>query len=294
MASGVSKGIILAGGSGTRMHPATLAVCKQLLPIYDKPLVYYPLTTLIQCGITEILLISTPEDTPRFRELFGDGSQLGLRFEYCVQPRPEGIAQAFILGADFIGSDSVALILGDNIFYGDHDFVSEARDFGEGGLIFAYQVQNPQRYGVVEFDGGGRPLTIIEKPTVPKSSYAVTGLYFYDAGVVAMARELKPSRRGELEIADINQAYLDEKKLRVVRLDKGFTWLDTGTHESMLEASNFIATIEKRRGCKIACVEEAVFRKGLIDRRQLRRLIKPMTNNAYRRYLEGVAEESDG
>ena len=289
----VTRGIILAGGSGTRMRPATLAVCKQLLPIYDKPLVYYPLSTLMLYGITEFLLISTPEDTPRFRELLGDGSRLGVRISYKVQLRPEGIAQAFILAEEFIGGDPVALILGDNIFYGDYDFLREARDFREGGLIFAYQVQNPQRYGVVEFDGDSRPVAIAEKPESPKSNYAVTGLYLYDADVVNIARQLKPSSRGELEITDVNQAYLRQDRLRVVRLGRGIAWLDTGTHESMLEASNFIATIEKRQGRKIACVEEVAYRMGLIDREQLRRLVVEMPGNAYRRYLENVLERSD-
>jgi glucose-1-phosphate thymidylyltransferase len=263
------------------------------LPIYDKPLVYYPLSTLMLAGVRDILLISTPDDTPRFRQLLGDGSHLGLKFNYRVQERPEGIAHAFTLAEEFIGDDPVILILGDNIFYGDYDFSEEAGNFGDGGLIFAYYVKNPERYGVVEFDADFRPVSIEEKPAKPKSGYAVTGLYMYDSQVVSIAKALKPSRRGELEITDVNRAYLERGRLRVVRFSRGIAWLDTGTHDSMLDAANFIATIEKRQGQKIACIEEIAYRKGYINRHQVREVIDSMPDNAYRRYLEDVVAEAD-
>lgn len=288
------KGIILAGGAGTRLHPATLVVGKQLLPIYDKPLVYYPLSTLMMLGISEILLISTAEDTPRFQALLGNGSALGLQIEYAVQPEPRGIAEAFLLGDFFVGQDPVALILGDNLFYGAFDFLRMARDFEDGAVVFGYNVKNPQRYGVVEFDAGGKAISIEEKPSHPKSNYAVTGLYLYDSDVIEIAKGLKPSNRGELEITDINNAYLQRGKLQVIKLGRGIAWLDTGTHEAMLSASNFIATIEKRQGQKIACLEEIAYRMGLINRRQVLDLIEVMTDNGYRQYLLDVVREVDG
>lgn len=293
MAKAVTKGIILAGGSGTRLYPVTRIVCKQLLPVYDKPMVFYPMATLMLFGVTDILLISTPQDTPRFQELFGDGSHLGLNISYTVQERPEGIAQAFILAEDFIGNDPVVLILGDNIFYGVYDFLREARAFDGGGLVFGYNVKNPQRYGVVEFDNTGKVVSIEEKPLKPKSNYAVTGLYMYDSDVVSIAKGLKPSARGELEITDINQVYLSRGDLRFVKLGRGIAWLDTGTHESVLAASEFIATIEKRQGQKIACLEEVAYRMNFIDRQQLESIIDAMPNNDYRDYLVEVAAEAD-
>ncbi|MEW5796627.1 MAG: glucose-1-phosphate thymidylyltransferase RfbA [Candidatus Zixiibacteriota bacterium] len=290
----IKKGIILAGGSGTRLYPVTQVACKQLLPIYDKPMIYYPLSTLMLFGIKEILIISTPADTPRFEDLLGDGARLGLRLSYQEQPKPQGIAQAFLVGEEFIGGDSVALILGDNIFYGVYDFLREARTFESGAMVFGYYVKDPQRYGVVALDKDGRAVSIEEKPPQPKSHYAVTGLYLYDPEVVSIARSLKPSDRGELEITDVNRVYLERGKLTVARLGRGIAWLDTGTHDSLLEAGNFIATIEKRQGQKIACLEEVAFRMGMIDRSQLARLVAEMSENSYRQYLTGVLKEADG
>ncbi|MGP1629173.1 MAG: glucose-1-phosphate thymidylyltransferase RfbA [Giesbergeria sp.] len=287
------KGIVLAGGSGTRLHPATLALSKQLLPVYDKPMVYYPLATLMLAGIREILIISTPQDTPRFEQLLGDGSQWGLKLQYAVQAKPDGLAQAFVIGADFLAGSPSALVLGDNIFYGHdiHELLASADQRTSGATVFAYHVHDPERYGVAEFDKVGKVLTIEEKPAKPKSNYAVTGLYFYDECVVELARGLAPSARGEYEITDLNRLYLEQEALHVEIMGRGYAWLDTGTHDSLLDAGQFIATLERRQGLKIACPEEIAWRSGWIDNAQLENLAKPLAKNGYGQYLMRLLKE---
>lgn len=287
------KGIILAGGSGTRLYPITRSISKQILPVYDKPMIYYPLSVLMLAGIREILIISTPTDIGLYQNLLGDGSQLGLKLAYKIQPSPDGLAQAFILGEEFIGNDNACLILGDNIFYGYNfrSILEEAAALEDGSIVFGYYVNDPERYGVVEFDPTGKVISIEEKPEKPKSNYAVTGLYFYSNDVVEKAKNLKPSKRGELEITDLNRLYLEENRLNVKLLGRGFAWLDTGTHDSLLQASNFIATIEQRQGLKVSCIEEIAYKKGFISKEQLLELAKPLSKNQYGQYLIQLAEK---
>ncbi len=287
------KGIILAGGSGTRLHPATLAISKQLLPVYDKPMIYYPLSTLMLAGMRDILIISTPQDTPRFEQLLGDGSQWGLNLQYAVQPSPDGLAQAFVIGEQFLNGEPSALVLGDNIFYGHslQPLLQSADIQRQGATVFAYHVQDPERYGVAEFDAQGKVLSLEEKPQQPKSSYAVTGLYFYDNQVVELAKALQPSPRGELEITDLNKLYLQQGQLNVQLMGRGYAWLDTGTHDSLLEAGQFIATIEQRQGLKVACPEEIAWRAGWIDAAQLEKLAQPLLKNGYGQYMQQLLKE---
>lgn len=288
------KGIILAGGRGTRLYPVTLGTCKQLLPVFDKPLIYYPLAVLMQAGIREVLIVSTPEDLPRFQALFKDGSQLGISISYAVQPEPKGIAEVFVIGSEFIGKDSVALILGDNIFYGHNlaDVVRPCTSLKEGGIVFGYEVHDPERYGVVAFDDDGRVKDIIEKPKDPPSSYAVTGLYFYDNSVIEIARNLKPSKRGEYEITDVNVAYLQRKQLKVQLLERGFAWLDTGTHDALQKASIYVQTLQERQGIKIACLEEIAYQQGYISFEQLEALAEQASVSEYGRYLQKLCMKS--
>lgn len=288
------KGIILAGGSGTRLHPLTLAVSKQLMPVYDKPMIYYPLSTLMQAGISEILIISTPHDMPLFKKLLGDGTRIGCKFSYVVQEIPNGLAQAFVLGKDFIGNDSVALVLGDNIFYGSPmgDLLKSSKEHPEGGVVFAYQVSDPERYGVVEFDENFKAISIEEKPEKPKSKHAVPGLYFYDNNVVAIAEALKPSPRGEYEITDVNREYLRQGKLHVGILDRGTAWLDTGTFASLMQASQFVQVIEERQGLKVGCIEEEAYVQGFIDATQLKKIAEPLLKSGYGEYLLGLIKEA--
>jgi len=287
------KGIVLAGGSGTRLYPITKSISKQIIPVYDKPMIYYPLSVLMLAGIKEILIISTPQDIHLYENLLGNGDELGIKLVYAVQPSPDGLAQAFIIGEEFIGDDNVCMVLGDNIFYG-YDLsrtLREAATLKDGAVVFGYYVNDPERYGVAEFDATGKVLSLEEKPTEPKSNYAVTGLYFYSNDVVKKAKDLKPSKRGELEITDLNQLYLDEKRLSLKMMGRGMAWLDTGTHDSLLEASNFIATIENRQGLKVACLEEIAFRYGYIDKNQLLKLAEPLKKNHYGEYLIKIANE---
>jgi len=289
--AGIKKGIILAGGAGSRLYPLTLVASKQLQPVYDKPMIYYPLATLMTAGIQDILIISTPQDTPRFKALLGDGSRWGVRLSYKVQPEPKGIAQAFLVGEEFIDGDAVCLILGDNIFYGNMGLNKIVADFQKGALIFGYNVNDPERYGVVEFDKTGKAISIEEKPARPKSNYAVPGLYLYDQKITKIARSMKPSARGELEITDVNMTYLNRGELHVVPLGRGIAWLDTGTHTSLLEASHFIGTLEARQGLKIACLEEIAYRMGFVDKKKMKRVIEETPKSPYRDYLEKILKE---